>query len=42
MTVINALLLTYASEEQDQIMPLLDKLDALREKLNRFTSQRNG
>ncbi|HOE70396.1 MAG TPA: MurR/RpiR family transcriptional regulator [Brevefilum sp.] len=42
MTVINALLLTYASEEQDQIMPLLDKLDALREKLNRFTSKRNG
>lgn len=34
MTVINALLLTLASEDQEKIMPMLDKLDSLREQLN--------
>jgi DNA-binding MurR/RpiR family transcriptional regulator len=34
MTVINALLLTLASEDQEEIMPMLDKLDSLREQLN--------
>jgi DNA-binding MurR/RpiR family transcriptional regulator len=37
MTVINALLLSYADQEQDKIMPLLDRLDELRDKLNCFT-----
>jgi len=36
MTVINALLLSFASEEQETIMPLLDKLDDLRDKLDYF------
>lgn len=36
MTVINALLLTLASEDQEKIMPMLDKLDSLREQLNYF------
>lgn len=34
MTVINALLLSLASEEQEQIMVLLDKLDSLRDQLD--------
>ncbi len=33
MTVINALLLSIAGEEQETIMPTLDKLDSLREQL---------
>lgn len=33
MTVINALLLSVAGEEQETIMPTLDKLDSLREQL---------
>jgi DNA-binding MurR/RpiR family transcriptional regulator len=37
MTVINALLLSYADQEQNKIMPLLDRLDELRDKLNCFT-----
>ncbi len=36
MTVINALILTLASEEQDHIMPMLDKLDNLREQLKKY------
>ena len=39
MTVINALLLTVASKEQEQIMPILDKLDSLREKFRSFNVQ---
>lgn len=34
MTVINTLLLSLASEDQEKIMPILDRLDALREQLN--------
>lgn len=34
MTVINAILLTIANESQEKIMPMLDKLDSLRERLN--------
>lgn len=36
MTVINALLLSLASEDQEKIMPILDKLDALREQLKYY------
>jgi DNA-binding MurR/RpiR family transcriptional regulator len=39
MTVINALLLSLASEDQEQIMPILDRLDSLREQFETFTSQ---
>jgi len=39
MTVINALLLTVASKEQEQIMPILDKLDSLHEKFRSFNVQ---
>lgn len=39
MTVINALLLSLAGEDQDNVMATLDKLDNLREKLNAFTLQ---
>jgi len=35
MTLINALLLSVANQEQEQIMPVLDRLDLLREKLKR-------
>ena len=37
MTVINALLLSLASKDQEKIMPILDKLDALREQLKCFS-----
>lgn len=39
MTIINAILLTIASEEQETIMPILDKLDALREQLKMLNAQ---
>lgn len=39
MTIINALLLSVANQEQEQIMPVLDRLDLLREKLKSFNSQ---
>lgn len=35
MTIINALLLSVANQEQEQIMPVLDRLDLLRDKLKR-------
>lgn len=35
MTIINALLLSVANHEQEQIMPVLDRLDLLRDKLKR-------
>jgi DNA-binding MurR/RpiR family transcriptional regulator len=35
MTIINALLLSVANQEQAQIMPVLDRLDLLRDKLKR-------
>ncbi len=38
MTVINALLLSIAGEEQETIMPTLDKLDSLREQLKSLNS----
>lgn len=38
MTVINALLLSVAGEEQTNIMPILDKLDSLREQLKLLNS----
>jgi len=38
MTIINAILLTIASEAQETIMPTLDKLDMLREQLKIFYS----
>ena len=39
MTVINAILLTLASEDQESIMPHLDKLDALRGQLKELNAQ---
>jgi DNA-binding MurR/RpiR family transcriptional regulator len=33
MTIVNALLLSVANQEQEQIMPVLDRLDLLRDKL---------
>lgn len=36
MTVINALLLSIASKDQEKIMAILDKLDSLRDQLNEF------
>jgi len=36
MTVINALLLSVASKEQENIMLLLDRLDSLRDQLREF------
>lgn len=39
MTVINALLLSLASEEQENILPILDKLDSLRDQLKYFNSK---
>lgn len=41
MTIINALLLSLANQEQGQIMPVLDRLDLLRDKLKNFNSQEN-
>jgi DNA-binding MurR/RpiR family transcriptional regulator len=38
MTVINALLLSVASEDQEKIMPILDRLDLLRDQLNIFNA----
>ena len=38
MTVINALLLSVANENQERIMPILDKLDSLRTQLRIFNS----
>jgi len=39
MTVINSLLLSVAGEDQEKIMPILDKLDSLRDQLEEFNSQ---
>jgi len=39
MTVINTLLLSLASQDGGQIMPMLDKLDTLRDQLNCFNAQ---
>lgn len=39
MTVINALLLSVAGEDQEKIMPMLDKLDSLRDHLDTLYSQ---
>jgi len=39
MTIINALLLTVASEQQESIMPILDELDLLREQLKCLNNQ---
>jgi DNA-binding MurR/RpiR family transcriptional regulator len=39
MTIINAILLTIASEEQDTIIPILDKLDSLRDQLKLLNTQ---
>ena len=33
MTIINSLLLSYANEEQEKILPILDKLDGMRDNL---------
>jgi DNA-binding MurR/RpiR family transcriptional regulator len=41
MTVINALLLSLASEDTEKIMPMLDKLDALRDKLDYFNCSKD-
>ena len=38
MTIINALLLSMANQEQEKIMPVLDRLDLLRESLKSFNS----
>jgi DNA-binding MurR/RpiR family transcriptional regulator len=38
MTVINALLLSVASKDQEKIMPILDRLDLLRDQLNIFNA----
>ncbi len=39
MTIINALLLSVAGEDQEKIMPVLDKLDSLRDQLDAFNSR---
>jgi len=39
MTVINALLLSVAGDDQVKIMPVLDRLDTLRERLGELTSK---
>jgi len=39
MTIINALLLSLANQEQSQIMPVLDRLDLLRDKLKTFNAR---
>ena len=41
MTIINALLLALANQEQEQIMPMLDRLDLLRDKLKGLTPRRS-
>jgi DNA-binding MurR/RpiR family transcriptional regulator len=38
MTVINALLLSLASEEQEKTMDMLDRLDNLRDQLKAFNA----
>lgn len=39
MTIINALLLTIADQQQEKILPVLDKLDSLRERLKILNSK---
>jgi DNA-binding MurR/RpiR family transcriptional regulator len=39
MTIINALLLSLANQEQEVIMPVLDRLDLLRDKLKTFNAR---
>jgi DNA-binding MurR/RpiR family transcriptional regulator len=39
MTIINALLLSVADQQQETILPALDKLDSLRERLKRLYSE---
>jgi len=39
MTVINALLLTVAGDDQARIMPVLDRLDILRERLEELNTK---
>lgn len=39
MTIINALLLALANQDQERILPTLDRLDMLRDKLKGFNSQ---
>jgi len=39
MTIINALLLTIADQQQETILPVLDKLDSLRERLKILNSK---
>ena len=39
MTVINAILLSIAGEDQEKIMPMLDKLDSLRDQLDVINAQ---
>ncbi len=41
MTIINALLLAMANQEQSRIMPVLDRLDLLREKLKTLNGEEN-
>jgi DNA-binding MurR/RpiR family transcriptional regulator len=41
MTIINALLLAMANQEQTRIMPVLDRLDLLREKLKTLNGEEN-
>lgn len=38
MTIINTLLLAYANEDKDQVMANLDRLDQLRERLNKTSA----
>ena len=42
MTVINALLLSVAGEDQDRVMSSLDKLDTLRARLNTFNANHDA
>jgi DNA-binding MurR/RpiR family transcriptional regulator len=42
MTVINALLLSVAGEDQEQVMTSLDKLDMLRARLNTFNANHDA
>ena len=39
MTIINALLLSVANQEKEKILPSLDRLDMLRDKLKGFNSR---
>jgi DNA-binding MurR/RpiR family transcriptional regulator len=41
MTIINALLLSVADRQQEKIMPMLDKLDTLRERLKLLNAMEN-